>query len=331
MAGDSVRPEAQYLNRVEDAARAAARRPQKVGYAPDRSLNATSQASESTPYMHADRSASVLGRGAITTRQAMLLRMQQTAGNRWAQRYIQRMAAQPDDGTISGETPPNLAARLGMAAGSGSSLEPAVRLQLEQRLGAGLSDVRIHTDAEADQMARTVEAVAFASGQNVFFRSGAYDPGSPEGMQLLTHEVTHTLQQAHLSVTDSSMGRPITVSDPAEASEREARGVAKEASSLPPTSAIVVSTTVPTIQRFASDEHRDLGVAASGGATLDIDLGDGDKLTYGEMVALAGDYFGSLDELRRLADSPAGEHASSGPAGGPYQRTLRRSHRWIRR
>jgi hypothetical protein len=63
---------------------------------------------------------------------------------------------------------------------------------------------------------------------------------------------------------------------------------------------------VPSIQRFASDEHQKIGDEASGGAALDIDLGDGDKLTYGQMVALAADYFGSLDELRQLATTPEG-------------------------
>ncbi len=61
------------------------------------------------------------------------------------------------------------------------------------------------------------------------------------------------------------------------------------------------------IQRFGSEEHRQLGAEASGNATTDIDLGDGTHLTYGEMVALAGDFFGSLAEIQALAATPAGQ------------------------
>jgi hypothetical protein len=61
------------------------------------------------------------------------------------------------------------------------------------------------------------------------------------------------------------------------------------------------------LQRFGSEEHRQLGEEASGGATVDIDLGDGTRLTYGEMVALAGDFFESIEEMRTLASTPAGQ------------------------
>jgi hypothetical protein len=61
------------------------------------------------------------------------------------------------------------------------------------------------------------------------------------------------------------------------------------------------------IHRFGSEEHRQLGDAASGDATLAIDLGDGTQLTYGELVALAGDYFGSVEQLRALAASDEGK------------------------
>ncbi len=60
------------------------------------------------------------------------------------------------------------------------------------------------------------------------------------------------------------------------------------------------------IQRFGSDEHRQIGDSASGGAATDILLDDGTHLSYGEMVAM-GDFFGSLDEIRRLAATPAGQ------------------------
>jgi hypothetical protein len=60
-------------------------------------------------------------------------------------------------------------------------------------------------------------------------------------------------------------------------------------------------------QRFESQEHVDIGTAGSDNATLDLDLGGGDKLTYGQMVALAGDFFDSIAQMRTLAGTPEGQ------------------------
>jgi hypothetical protein len=60
------------------------------------------------------------------------------------------------------------------------------------------------------------------------------------------------------------------------------------------------------IQCFGAEEHRSLGAEVTGGETLDIDLGDGTKLTFGEMMALA-DWFASVGDIRALAATPAGQ------------------------
>ncbi|WP_442941950.1 eCIS core domain-containing protein [Nostoc sp.] len=41
----------------------------------------------------------------------------------------------------------------------------------------------------------SIQARAFTTGQDVFFRSGEYNPGSRGGQELLTHELTHVVQQ----------------------------------------------------------------------------------------------------------------------------------------
>jgi len=55
---------------------------------------------------------------------------------------------------------------------------------------------RVHDDARADRMARAHGAEAVTLGQEIFFRSGRLDPGSPRGLSLLAHELTHVWQQA---------------------------------------------------------------------------------------------------------------------------------------
>ena len=56
------------------------------------------------------------------------------------------------------------------------------------------------------------------------------------------------------------------------------------------------------VQRFDTDEHEWLGRVASSGRTVAVT--DDYRLTYGEMVAMAGDYFASLQQMRTLAAKP---------------------------
>lgn len=73
-------------------------------------------------------------------------------------------------------------------------------LSLESSGEAGprldLSRVRIHTGEPAERSAREVNALAFTVGQDIVFRNGLYNPGSPAGRSLLAHELAHTAQQA---------------------------------------------------------------------------------------------------------------------------------------
>ena len=62
-------------------------------------------------------------------------------------------------------------------------------------MGADFSGVKVHTDAQADQLNQSIQAKAFTTGQDIFFRQGAYQPGSRGGQELLAHELTHTIQQ----------------------------------------------------------------------------------------------------------------------------------------
>lgn len=78
----------------------------------------------------------------------------------------------------------------------GAPLDAATRASLEPRFGRDLSGVRIHTGAEAAQSAADVQANAYTVGQDVFFAAGRYNPHSGEGKRLLSHELSHTIQQS---------------------------------------------------------------------------------------------------------------------------------------
>ncbi|MEO1589681.1 MAG: DUF4157 domain-containing protein [Cyanobacteria bacterium J06632_22] len=84
---------------------------------------------------------------------------------------------------------------LNQAQGEGSTLAPTVQAQMESAMGADFSQVKIHTDAHADQLSRSIQANAFTTGNDVFFKQGAYNPSSSNGQELLAHELTHVIQQ----------------------------------------------------------------------------------------------------------------------------------------
>jgi len=77
----------------------------------------------------------------------------------------------------------------------GGPLDPPTRSFFEERLGAGLGDVRVHTGDRAAASARALGARAFAVGRDVVFGAGQYRPGTPSGARLLAHELAHVVQQ----------------------------------------------------------------------------------------------------------------------------------------
>ncbi|MCB8942754.1 MAG: DUF4157 domain-containing protein [Ardenticatenaceae bacterium] len=79
--------------------------------------------------------------------------------------------------------------------GGGQPLAKEVRAPMEQAFGADFSSVQIHTSSQSDTLNRSLQARAFTSGQDIFFRQGEYNPGSSSGQELLAHELTHVVQQ----------------------------------------------------------------------------------------------------------------------------------------
>ncbi len=89
----------------------------------------------------------------------------------------------------------NLETRIERKRGNGQPLSDVVRGSMEQAFGADFSSVKVHTDAEADTLNRELNARAFTTGQDIFFRQGEYSPGSGGGQKLIAHELTHVVQQ----------------------------------------------------------------------------------------------------------------------------------------
>lgn len=78
------------------------------------------------------------------------------------------------------------------AGSSGTPLDARTRAAMEARIGVDLAPVRVHTDAQAAQLAQDLGARAFTHGRDVFFGAG-HAPGDDE---LTAHEMTHVVQQS---------------------------------------------------------------------------------------------------------------------------------------
>lgn len=103
---------------------------------------------------------------------------------------------QPIHSAASGPSSgPSLGPSLGMA---GQSLAPSIHRPMEQAFGANFNHVRIHADSQSDRLNNNLQARAFTTGQDIFFRRGEYQPNSKPGQELIAHELAHVVQQRRL-------------------------------------------------------------------------------------------------------------------------------------
>ncbi|MGH9836398.1 MAG: eCIS core domain-containing protein [Blastocatellia bacterium] len=102
---------------------------------------------------------------------------------------------------------------------SGRPLDAATREFMEPRFRHDFSGVRVHTDSQAAESARAVNALAYTMGRDVVFGAGRYAPGTTAGKKLLAHELAHTIQQAG---SGSVLQGKLNIGDANDRYEREA-------------------------------------------------------------------------------------------------------------
>ena len=112
-----------------------------------------------------------------------LLQLQQQYGNR----YVRQVLTLARKGEEEAQVSPELEQAIQQARGRGQPLGSKVRARMESAFGADFSGVRVHTNAEADALSRSLNACAFTTGRDIFFRQGAYNLGSSGGRELLEH------------------------------------------------------------------------------------------------------------------------------------------------
>lgn len=103
------------------------------------------------------------------------------------------------------EVSPALGNQIHALQGGGQPLDPTTRAFMEPRFGHDFSQVRVHTDQTATEIAHSVNALAFTVGRDIVFGNQQYTPGTSNGKRLLAHELTHTIQQDHYAHTGGEL------------------------------------------------------------------------------------------------------------------------------
>lgn len=89
----------------------------------------------------------------------------------------------------------SFASSLNASRGGGSPLPQGTRDFMGNAFSTDFSSVRVHTNERAAELSSGINAKAFTYGNNIYFKTGYYNPNSVKGKHLLAHELTHTLQQ----------------------------------------------------------------------------------------------------------------------------------------
>src|SRR5262245_37241225 len=214
------------------------RQHQSTAHRPQAAFSAVSSHGRATLAGHAHALHRVTG-GRFAEAAHALLPMQRVYGNR----YVQRVLAIGRQAGDAAAVTPDVEAAIDRSRHGGHALDGETLRTMESAFGSDFGDVRIHTDATSDALNRALSASACTSGPDIFFRQGAYDPGTRGGRELLAHELTHVVQQgAATAVSDhassvsiqrrcaeceheKSQGRQ--VGEPDDRHEQEADRVAK--------------------------------------------------------------------------------------------------------
>lgn len=183
-------------------------------------------------------------------------------------------------------------------SGAGHPLDPAVRRDLETRLGHDFSQVRVHTDRDSAALTDLVGADAVTVGQDVFFAEGAFRPGTEDGRRLLAHELLHTVQAPN-PLGALRAGRDFGgVSLPQDPIEREAEQGARSGPGPQPG---VTPEATPGWLRYAKVNADQYRTERLDPATLV------DRLTAGILRSLRGDPTDAAGRVRQQLDRFAPE------------------------
>jgi hypothetical protein len=131
-------------------------------------------------------------------------------------RRIQRSAtAGGTIGVQGGDLDADTTRVLKASRGGGKPLPDPARSKMESAFGADFSGIRVHSGPTATDLNERIQAKAFTTGNDIYFRDSVPDASTSSGQELLAHELTHTIQQGGASVQRSGQQviRRVTAND----------------------------------------------------------------------------------------------------------------------
>ena len=133
-----------------------------------------------------------------------------------------------------------------MPAGGGEAIPEAVQGQLNVSLKADLKVIRLHTNPQAQELARSLSARAVTYGRDIFLGPGE----QPTDVELIGHEVAHVIQQQGVPQVQRWSNAP------EDACEREARSASTAVVRGVPFT-VRERTTSPRVQRLGLSDVLD--------------------------------------------------------------------------
>ena len=172
-------------------------------------------------------------------------------------------------------------------SGGGQPLDVSTRATMEPRFGQDFSQVRVHTDEQAAESAQAVSARAYTVGKDIVFGARQYEPGTSEGRQLLAHELTHVVQQSNgMSTRLQKWDSPEHVELGEQAGGVDTGLIVLECHNRDlPQRLQPINTWPANWQTYYASATAEQKRAITQG------------LTYGEIVALSGDFYANFNAL----------------------------------
>jgi len=151
-------------------------------------FNKPAEAKHEPVSRHEEDNLALSGEHPVDDRPDAVAGMQQIYGNR----VIQRLADDASPVELDNE----VALRINTSRGKGNPLDKEITQAMNSAFFHNFSDVRVHDDFEAGDLAHELHARAFTVGNDIFVKNGALDLHTQQGEDILSHELTHVVQQS---------------------------------------------------------------------------------------------------------------------------------------
>lgn len=180
----------------------------------------------------------------------------------------------------------------GVAGGGGGV---PYREAMEAGFGTSFADVSVHTGGAASEASRAIGAEAYTMGSSVAFADPSPAPS------LVAHELAHVVQQRAGAGPSGGVGEvgDVFEREADAAADTVARGGTSDLAARYDGGGSTSSVQQKAVQRFEANEHKQMGDEGSGNAK--IKLAPGLEVSFGDITAMAADYFESAAQMKQLA------------------------------